>query len=77
MATIDKQSFEQIVGSLSRRIAKLEAARAGILQTGLATDRSTTPTVVKGTTVMFYAYDTKTLSIWNIDTDDWDEEVFT
>lgn len=72
--------LDRIVAQLRRRLRLLEIqGSSGILKTGLAANRplGTDLSLSPGTTVMYYAYDTKTLSIWNTQSSVWDTEVFT
>ena len=41
------------------------------IQTGLAADRPTTPDEPPNSTMVYFAYDTNVLSVWNISTDAW------
>ena len=68
------QDLEKIISQIRRRLRLLEIqGNSVIVKTGLHADRPATPTVSQGTTVQYYSYDNKKLSIWNVDTDDWDE----
>lgn len=70
--------IERIVAQLRRRLRLLEIkGNNGIIKTGLAADRPTELTLSQGTTLSYYATDTKTLSIWNVQIEDWDDSVFT
>lgn len=67
--------FDRVIAQLRRRLRLVELRPSNTLNTGLAADRPTAPTTNEGTTVSFYATNTKTLSIWNTVTNDWDEVV--
>lgn len=68
----------KIIATINRRLRLLEIqGNTGIVKTGVAADRPATPNLSTGTTVMYYAYDTKVLSIWNVDTDSWNTVSFT
>lgn len=68
--------LDQIIRDIRRRLRLLEVqGNSGVVQTGLAADRPATPNTSPGTTTSYYAYNTKVLSVWNINTDDWDEVV--
>lgn len=72
--------LERIIAQLRRRLRLLEIQGAnGVVKTGLAAGRpaGVDLSLSPNTTVMYYATDTKTLSIWNIQTSTWDTEVFT
>lgn len=78
MRTFTILDLEKVIANLRRRLRLLEIqGNTGVIKNGLAADRPATPTVSIGSTTSFYATDTKTLSIWNTVTEDWDEEVFT
>ena len=78
MATLFPQDLDQIISNIFTRLKKLEIrGNNTVIKTGLAADRPTTPVVSIGTTTQYYAYDTKVLSIWNIDTDSWNTVAFT
>lgn len=69
--------LERIFAGIRRRIRLLEIqGNSGIIKTGLAADRPTALVLSEGTTASYYATDTKTLSIWNVVTETWDEIVF-
>lgn len=66
--------IDRIIAQLRRRLRLLEIqGNSGIVRTGLAADRPAAPVLSEGTTVGYYSYDTKVLSIWNVDTKVWDE----
>ena len=74
MASFTLQDLEKVIADLRRRLRLLEIqGNVGITQTGEAADRPITPNVSVGTTVSYYAYDTKVLSVWNVDDEAWDE----
>jgi len=78
MSSFTLQDLEKVIADLRRRLRILEIQGAsGIINTGIASARPTTPNVTSGTTISYYAYDTKVLSIWNVDDEDWDEVTLT
>lgn len=69
--------IQEIISSLRRRLRLLEIqGNNGIIKTGLATDRPASLVLSTGTTASYYATDTKTLSVWNITNEEWDEVIF-
>jgi hypothetical protein len=68
----------RIFAGINRQL-KLLAIRTGSspISTGLAADRPTPTALSPNTTIMYYATDTNTLSIWNTDTSTWKNQVFT
>lgn len=78
MAQFTLQDLERIIRGLQRRLRILEiSSDASVLKTGVAADRPASPTVSVGTTFSYYAYDSKVLSIWNVDDEAWDEVTLT
>lgn len=70
--------IEGIFAQIRRRLRLLELqGRSGVVRTGLAADRVDPSDLSSGVTTSFYATDTKTLSIWNIVTESWDEVTLT
>lgn len=67
MANNGPQSIEDIINGLVIRIARLEGSVRGGVQQGLAANRPTAPTVAS----IYYATNTKVLSVWNSATDSW------
>lgn len=67
----------KIFASINQQLKSLALRSTGIMKTGLAADRPAAPEVNPGTTLQYYAYDTKVLSIWNIDSENWDETTLT
>lgn len=72
------QDINAVINGILTRLRKLEIqGNTGILKSGLAADRPPTPTPSTGLTVSYYAYDSKVLSVWNIDSESWDEVTLT
>lgn len=70
--------LERIIAQLRRRLRLLEIqGNTGIIKTGLDADRPTVLNLLTGTTVSYYATDTKTLSVWNTESEVWDTVLFT
>lgn len=72
--------LERIFAGLRRRIRLLEIkGNTNIIKSGLVADRPDGQSLQlsTGTTVSYYATDTKTLSIWNIQNEEWDEVTLT
>lgn len=71
--------LEKIIAQLRRRLRLLELQGAnGTVRAGLAANRpnGSDLSLSTGVTVMYYATDTKTLSIWNPQTETWNTTVF-
>lgn len=72
--------LDGLIRRLNRRLRLLEIqGNTGLIKTGLAEDRPVALdlNLSKGTTVSYYATDTKVFSMWNTDTEEWDEIVLT
>lgn len=80
MAAFTLLDIERIIAGLRRRLRLLEIqGNSGIIKTGLASARPAGAdlNLSDGTTLSYYATDTKTLSIWNPATATWNTQVFT
>lgn len=72
--------LERIIAGLRRRLRLLEIqGNTNILKTGLQADLPDGPSLdlAPGTTISYYATDTKTLSVYNIVSGTWDTVIFT
>ena len=69
--------IERIISGIRRRLRVLEIQGNGaVIKTGLAVSRPSAPTLTPGTTITYYATDTKVLSIWNVVNESWDTVTF-
>lgn len=67
MADQAPQDVQHIINDLVKRLNRLESSNRGAMQQGLAANRPAAPT----TTNIYYATNTKVLSIWNSATSAW------
>lgn len=72
MASANKADIEQIIGQLSQKIDRLMTASRGLqFSQGLAAARPASPTVARGSTILYFATDSSVVSIWNSGSSAW------